>query len=141
MHIAAWLIVVVAVLLAAIAIFVFRRRRILILQGAIEMSVHRGSGFRGGWVLGVARYADEYLEWFRLTSYRAGPSLRITRRDTVITSRQEPSSNDAVWMPPDAIVLYLQTPEGPQIVAVPKSALPGLLSWWESAPPPWLGAR
>lgn len=141
MHVAAWLIVMLALVLAAIAIFVYRRRRILILQGAIEMSVHRGSGFRGGWVLGVAQFSDEHLEWFRLTSYRAGPSLRICRRETVITRRQEPSSNDAVWMPPDAIVLYLQTPNGDQQVAVPKSALPGLLSWWESAPPSWMRTR
>ncbi|MFV0532387.1 MAG: DUF2550 domain-containing protein [Cumulibacter sp.] len=141
MHVAAWLIVVLALVVAAIAIFVFRRRRILILQGAIEMSVHRGSVLRGGWVLGVARYADEHLEWFRLTSYRAGPSLRISRRGTTIAWREEPASNDAVWMPPDAIVLHLDTMDGPQRVAVPKTALTGLLSWWESAPPEWMRRR
>ena len=141
MPIVAWVIVVIAVVVAAIGIFIFRRRRILILRGAIEMSVHCGRGVRGGWVLGVARFSDEHLEWYRLTSYRAGPSLRISRRDTVITERQEPSVNDAVWMPPDAIVLCLQTPEGDRMVAVPKSALPGLMSWWESAPPRWMRAR
>jgi hypothetical protein len=141
MRIAAWLVIAFALLVAAIAVFSFRRRRILILQGAIEMSVHRGSGVRGGWVLGVARFSDEHLEWFRLTSYRAGPSLLIARRDTVIKERREPSTNDAVWMPPDAIVLCLQTPDGDRMVAVPKSALPGLLSWWESAPPSWLRTR
>lgn len=141
MRLAVWLLVVLALLVAAVAIFVLRRRRILILQGAIEMSAHRGSGVRGGWVLGVARYSDEHLEWFRLTSYRAGPSLRISRRDTTIIDREEPSSNDAVLMPPDAIVLSLQTSEGEKRVAVPKSALPGLLSWWESAPPRWMRSR
>lgn len=138
MHVAAWLIIAIALLVAAVAIFVYRRQRILILQGAIEMSAHRGTGLRGGWALGVARYSDEHLEWFRLTSYRAGPSLRISRANTVIERRSEPSSNDAVWMPPDAIVLDLATPGGHQMVAVPKSALPGLLSWWESAPPSWM---
>lgn len=141
MRFAAWLLVMLAVFLAAVAIFIYRRRRILILRGAIEMSVHRGTGMRGGWVLGVARFSDEHLEWFRLTSYRAGPSLRISRRETVIAQRDEPSGNDAVWMPPNAIVLSLQTPDGDQRVAVPKTALPGLLSWWESAPPRWMRSR
>ena len=141
MHIAAWLIVLIAAVLALFAVFVYRRRRILILRGAIEMSVHRGRGLRGGWALGVARYADENLDWYRLTSFRAGPSLRISRRDTTIEKRHDPSPDEAVWMPPDSIVLHLATAGGEQIVAVPKSALPGLLSWWESAPPNWMRTR
>lgn len=141
MHVAAWVIVLAALALFAIAAFFYRRQRILILRGAIEMSVHRGRGWRGGWALGVARYSDEHLEWFRLTSLRAGSSLQISRRDTEIERREEPSANDAVWMPPDSIVLHLRTPSGTQVVAVPKSALPGLLSWWESAPPSWLATR
>ncbi|WP_106849451.1 DUF2550 domain-containing protein [Blastococcus sp. Marseille-P5729] len=141
MQIAAWVIIVAAVLVLAVGVFLYRRRRILVLRGAIGMSVHRGRGLRGGWALGVARYADEHLEWFRLTSFRAGPSLRIARRDTQIREREEPSEGDSLWMPPDAIVLHLSTSAGPQLVAVPKSALPGLLSWWESAPPSWMATR
>ena len=141
MHIAGWLIALIVVVVLAVGLFLYRRRRILILRGAIEMSVERGSGFRGGWVLGVARFADEYLEWYRLTSLRAGPSLRISRRDTEISRRHEPDERDAVWMPPDSIVLHLQTSSGEQIIAVRKSAVTGLLSWWESAPPSWMRTR
>lgn len=141
MHAVVWFIVLGTLLVLAIAVFLYRRRSILVLRGAIGMSVHRGRGLRGGWALGVARYSDEHLEWFRLTSFRAGPSLRIARRDTQIAQREEPSDGDAVWMPPEAIVLHLSTPAGPQLVAVPKTALPGLLSWWESAPPSWMASR
>ncbi|WP_194291320.1 DUF2550 domain-containing protein [Cumulibacter manganitolerans] len=141
MHLAGWLIVLVALVVIAVGTFLYRRRRILILRGAIEMSVHRGRGLRGGWVLGVARFTDEHLEWYRLTSFRAGPSLRISRRDTEISARHEPDERDAVWMPPESVVLHLQTTSGEQIVAVRKSAVTGLLSWWESAPPRWMRTR
>ena len=141
MGFSAWALVLTAVAIVVVTLFVYRRQRLLVLRGAIEMSVHRGRGFRGGWALGVARYSDEQLEWFRLTSLRAGPSLRISRRNTRIDRREDPAAGDTDWMPPESIVLHLRTSEGAQQVAVRKSALPGLLSWWESAPPAWMSAR
>lgn len=141
MNVAGWVLTLIVLIVIAAAIFGYRRRRILIIRGAIAMSVHRGRGLRGGWVLGVARYSDEYLEWFRMTSFRAGPSLRIGRRETTIEERAEATAADADWMPPEPIVLRLSTPGGPQLVAVSKSSMPGLLSWWESAPPRWLERR
>lgn len=137
MPIAWWVFAAALVAVLVMLAFLYRRRRLLTSRGAIEMSVYRGGKLFGGWMLGVASYSGTDLQWHRMASFSASPSLRLGRRTTVLLDRHEAASGDALWMPPDPIVLDLQTPNGPVTVAVPASALTGLLSWWESAPPSW----
>lgn len=137
MHIAWWVIVLVAVAVVLSAVFVYRRRQLLVLRGAIEMSLNRGSGMLGGWVLGIASYAGDELRWYRMSSLRPGPSLRLDRRQTVINGPTYAPAGSGTWLPPNPVVLVMETPSGAHTVAVPESALPGLLSWWEAAGPTW----
>jgi Protein of unknown function (DUF2550) len=122
-------------------LFLGVRRRWLSREGGLfDCSVRLSTTTPGtGWVLGVARYSGDSLEWFRAFSISARPRL-IFRRSTLHAGLQrEPDPIEAVVLYDDQRILRLEMNDGRSWeVAMAVSSLTGLLSWLESAPP---GAR
>ncbi|PRZ43400.1 uncharacterized protein DUF2550 [Antricoccus suffuscus] len=135
MHIAWYVLLLIAVMAVLLVAFLVRRRVLVTSRGAIEMSVHRGRGPFGGWALGVATFSGGELRWYRLASLRPGPAERFSRSDGSISGRRSPRADELTWIPPDAVIFECTSAHGPQTIALSKSASTGLLSWWESVPP------
>jgi hypothetical protein len=122
-------------LLYTVALLV-RRRWISRNGGTFELSVRVRPGRAGrGWILGVARYTDDGLEWFRIFSLAFRPRLVYRRADLSYVGRREAEGVEAYSLYSGHIVVSCRTPAGPLEVAMSPAALTGFLAWLESAPP------
>jgi hypothetical protein len=125
----------VVILLSTLAV---RRRVLSRAGGAFSCALrrkHAGEATPRGWILGVARYADERVEWFRIFSLSPRPQARLDRRGLVINERRVPQGIEAHAVPHDSVVLTCADRDGPLDLAVPAAAATGLLVWLEAVPP------
>jgi hypothetical protein len=130
----------ILVLIGAIIVLLFMVRRAAIRRGAasLECSLNLGAG--RGWRMGLARYTDDDLQWFRLFSLAARPSLTASRPGIRIVSRRAPRRLEAVTVTAGAVIFEcnLAGPDGTSRVvefAMSSSGAMGFLAWVESSPP------
>jgi hypothetical protein len=117
-------------------LLVVRRRWISRNGGTFELSVRVRSGRAGrGWLLGVARYTSDGLEWFRIFSLAPRPRFTYSRADLAFVGRRDPEGVEAFSLYSGHIVVTCRTPAGLVEVAMSPDALTGFLAWLESAPP------
>jgi hypothetical protein len=115
---------------------VIRRRLLSRNGGTFELSVRvRASQPGRGWVLGVGRYAGERLEWFRIFSLAARPKRSWRRGEIVYESHRPSEGNEQFSLYAGHVVVTCLTAAGPIEMAMSPSALTGLQSWLEAAPP------
>ena len=124
--------------------------------GTVECGLRKGDR---AWRLGLASYQREELYWFRVFGISMRPQETFPRRDLTLVARRLPSEAEAASLGPGMIVVECQLGEG-QLgegaggggagavddavragdsrrieLALAESALTGLLSWLEAAPP------
>ena len=128
---------VVLLLVICYGLLLVLRRRILSRHGGtFELSLRVRSSEAGrGWVLGLGRYRDGRLEWFRIFSPSPRPRRAWQRADLQITSQREPSGSEAFALYGGHVVVECHTARGPVELAMSPSALTGFSSWLESGPP------
>jgi hypothetical protein len=117
-------------------LLVVRRRVLSRHGGTFELSVRVRSSEAGrGWVLGLGRYREESLEWFRIFSPSPRPRRTWQRAVLEITGQREASGPEAFALYSGHVVVECRTPGGPVELAMSTSALTGFSSWLESGPP------
>ncbi|HET6626439.1 MAG TPA: DUF2550 domain-containing protein [Nocardioidaceae bacterium] len=127
--------VLLLVLLYGLAL-VIRRRWISRHGGTFEFSVRVRSTKAGrGWLLGVARYSGDLLEWFRIFSLAPRPKLTFQRSELEYVGRRDAMGAEAYSLYSGHIIVSCATPSGPLEVAMSPDALTGFLAWLEAAPP------
>ena len=143
-----WLLVVLVVLLAvllvaaALVALPVRRRWLAREGGLFECSVRLHTSTPGaGWVLGMARYNAEMLEWFRFFSYSSRPRKSFLRAEVRVLTSREPDAVEAVALYAGQRIVELseqgpgETDGHPWEIAMAEDSLTGFLSWLEAAPP------
>jgi hypothetical protein len=138
---AAWLLAAFLVVLVLAAAAIAARRFALERGGGtVEAGLRKGSG---RWRLGLASYQREELHWFGVFGISMRPDEIFPRRDLTLVSRRLPSQAETASLGPGMIVVECQlgegipdsTPGSTVELALAESALTGLLSWLEAAPP------
>jgi len=133
----------VVVLLLPVLLLALRRRVLAREGGTFECALRLGiTTPRSGWVLGVARYNEEKLEWFRFFSFWPGPRKTFYRFDVTVVHDREPNAVEAGALYVGQRIVALQATEAdPQVweLAMSGESLTGLLSWLEAAPPGVVG--
>lgn len=145
---AAEVIGLVLVLLAAVLVGLAVRRRWLARNGGtFECSMRRRpyaiddqtTTPSTGWVLGVARYGGDDLEWFRFFSLAWWPKYTFRRSEVSILEHRAPTAAEAVALYADQEVVTVATGSGEAVerrdLAMSPDSLTGMLSWLEAAPP------
>jgi hypothetical protein len=125
-------------LVAALAVLVGRRRVLSRRGGAFTCALrrrHAGEGSARGWALGVARYSDDYVEWFRIFSLMPRPGAVLDRRSLAIATRRVPEGLEAYAVPHDSMILVCSDLTGPVDLALDEAAATGLQVWLEAVPP------
>jgi hypothetical protein len=126
----------VAVALAALGVLVARRRVITRRGGTFDCSLRLRDGGHGkGWALGIARYAGDCLEWYRVFSYAMRPRRVYGRHQLVIVDRRPPTGAEVFSLLSGAVIVRCRHDEGTIEIAMSPDALTGFLAWVESAPP------
>jgi hypothetical protein len=139
---AAWLFAAFLVILILAASGIAGRRFLLERGGGtVECGLRKGAG---AWRLGLASYQREELYWFGIFGISMRPAETFPRRDLTLVSRRLPTEAETARLGPGMIVVGCQLGEpdsSPEAkgnmveLALEESALTGLLSWLEAAPP------
>jgi hypothetical protein len=143
-----WLLVACVVLLvallatAALVALPLRRRWLAREGGLFECSVRLSTTTPGaGWVLGMARYNAEMLEWFRFFSYSLRPRKSFLRSEVRAVANRDPDAVEAVALYAGQRIVELdergpgETRSHHWEIAMGDDSLTGFLSWLEAAPP------
>ena len=128
--------VVLLLILLFGALLVVRRRVLSRNGGTFELSVRESGQVDGrGWVLGMGRYREDSLEWFRIFSPFPGPRRAWRRNDLSILSQRDPEGAEEFALYAGHVVVLCHTPRGDAELAMSPSSLTGLQSWLEAGPP------
>jgi hypothetical protein len=117
-------------------LLVVRRRVLARHGGTFELSVRVRSSQAGrGWVLGLGRYRDDELEWFRIFSPSPRPRRSWRRAQLRITGQRDATGAESFALYGGHVVVECSTESGPVELAMSRSALTGFSSWLEAGPP------
>jgi hypothetical protein len=131
---AAWLFAAFLMILVLAAVGIAARRYLLERGGGTVECGLREPG--GSWRLGVASYQREELNWFGVFGVSMRPEAVFPRRDLSVVSRRMPTDAEVSILGPGMIVVEFSFGGAGQVeLALGESALTGLLSWLEAAPP------
>jgi hypothetical protein len=112
------------------------RRRFIQRGASFDCSLRlREKRFGQGWVLGVARYADDRLEWYRVFSTSVRPKRVLPRAVLQIGGRRDPAYPETLAIMPGHVIVECTVGGSPVEVAMSAEALTGFVAWRESAPP------
>lgn len=128
--------VLMLAVLAPLAGLYARRRWLSSRGGVFDCALRMRNG---SWATGVARYAAEELQWFRIFSFSARPKLVLRREHTMSIGRRSPEDAEAVVLFSDDQIIRLRnrdtTDDTVWELAMNPQSVTGLMSWLEAAPP------
>lgn len=117
-------------------VLVVRRRVLARHGGTFELSVRDPHHPRGrGWSLGLGRYRDDHLEWFRIFSPLPRPRRTWHRNDLTLVSQRATDHDEEYSLYSGHLVVECSTPAGEVELAMSPQSLTGLQSWLEAGPP------
>ena len=124
-------------LLAGVGVFAVRRYLIARGMATFDCSMRRDTTAHkiGGWMLGVARYERDRLDWFRVFTLSPRPSRSLTRSRLVILDRRAPLGAEAHVLMPGSVIVRCAYGHSTMELAMSEGAYSGLATWLESAPP------
>lgn len=127
----------IALLLAAVvAALVARRRFLSRSSGTFECSLRTTTQRLGkGWVLGLARYEADRIEWFRVFDISPRPRHVLRRSDLHVKERRYPTGPEVYAVMNGSVVVRCSYERQPLELAMSEQAYTGFASWLEAAPP------
>lgn len=131
----AFVLIVLVIVLYGLAL-VLRRRVLSRHGGTFEVSYRPVFNDTGaGWLLGLGRYTEDRLEWFRIFSLAPRPKHSWPRRQLTFVSRRDPGASEQISLYVDHVVVTCELPSETVELAMSPSSLTGFQSWLESGPP------
>ncbi|GAA4030336.1 MULTISPECIES: DUF2550 domain-containing protein [Arthrobacter] len=106
----------------------FNLRRAL---GTVDASICTAGN---SWRMGVCRYQDSELEWFRLLSLSFRPKHSFRRSSLELLGRRKPTEEERTKLQPDVVVVELRHEGQSFMLAMRFDAYAGLSSWLEAGP-------
>lgn len=128
----------VTVLVGLWAVVLARRLVLARGVGTFDCSLHRSNRRgrrRGGWVLGVARYEADRLDWFQVLTVSPRPTRSLARERLVILDQRQPDEVPSYAILPGWVVVLCAYGTSTLELAMSEAAYNGLAAWLESAPP------
>ncbi|ANY05721.1 DUF2550 domain-containing protein [Pseudonocardia sp. HH130630-07] len=121
------------------------RRVRLMRNGGVDLCLRRRFAVTD-WHFGVGRYEGERFAWYRLTSFRIGPTVVLDRAQLEIVDRRPPHRSEefAIPMAVEVLRFHARIPggrEGDVELAMSSDVRTGFLAWIEATPPGRNGFR
>lgn len=128
--------ILLAVALLGVAALTLRRYLLQRAGGAVEMSLrlHQRSHGRG-WALGIGRFENDFLRWYRVFSLSPRPRRSYPRATFSVEAERRPSGPEALALQARAVVLRCRSDGHPVELGMSGPAVTGLRAWLEGAPP------
>ncbi|MDR1768891.1 MAG: DUF2550 domain-containing protein [Propionibacteriaceae bacterium] len=131
----------VAVIVLPLVWLFFRRRWLARRGGTFDCCLRVFDASRDeeepltGWVLGVARYSGERLEWFRTFSLSFRPRKVFDRNTVHAVEHRDPAPDELGLLAGQEVVVLERVDKRAWELAMAPDSLTGLLSWLEASPP------
>lgn len=122
---------VFALLVFALCLSGVRRFNLRRALGTVDASICIAGN---GWQMGVCRYQDNDLEWFRLASLSVRPKHTFRRSSLELLGRREPTEVELVKVQPETVIVELRYEGRDVLLAMRFDAYTGLSSWLEAGP-------
>ncbi|MBK5216194.1 MAG: DUF2550 domain-containing protein [Propionibacteriales bacterium] len=127
---------IVGALLIPIIAFAMRRRLLVRSGGTFDISINLRTDHQPtGWTIGVGRYSENHLEWFRVFSLSPRARYRFERGSFHVHRRRQPEGREVFALHTGHIVVDCDSEFGVRQLALSPHALTALRSWLESSPP------
>ncbi|HVN11411.1 MAG TPA: DUF2550 domain-containing protein [Kineosporiaceae bacterium] len=126
----------VTVLVGLWAVILARRLLLARGVGTFDCSLRRTNRRGGGtWMLGVARYEANRLDWFRVLTLSPRPTRSLARERLVILDRRQADEVHSYAILPGWVIVSCAYGTSMLELAMSEAAYNGLATWLESAPP------
>jgi len=122
---------VFALLVFTLCLFGVRRFNLRRALGTVDASICVAGN---SWQMGVCRYQDNHLEWFRLASLSVRPKHTYRRSSLELVGRREPTESERVKVQPETVIVQLRYEGRDVLLAMRFDAYAGLSSWLEAGP-------
>lgn len=131
--------VIVGVLLLCLVlplVWLAVRRVRLMRGGGVDLCLRRRF-LVNDWHFGVGRFSGDRFAWYRLTSFRIGPTVVLDRSDLEIVDRRPPLRSEDFAIPSAVEVLRARNgADGSDVeLAMSADVLTGFMAWVEATPP------
>jgi hypothetical protein len=91
--------------------------------------------FGRGWMLGVARYEGDRLEWYRVFSASVRPTQVFPREVLKVVQRRAPEYPEDLAVMPGHVILECRVGGADVELAMSPEAVTSFVVWLETAPP------
>lgn len=89
----------------------------------------------GRWMVGVARYETDRLDWFRIFAVSPRPRRSFARARLVVLDRREPEGPEVYAVVQGSVIVRCAYGTSVLELAMSDLAYSGFATWLESAPP------
>ena len=126
-----------------LALFILRRYLLARRGATFDCSLRREHPRRAStWILGVARYEEDRLEWFRIFTVSPRPSRVLTRAQLLLIEWIQPDEQDVHSILPGAVIVrcsygrtHAENHSEVLELAMTRSDYTGFATWLEATPP------
>jgi hypothetical protein len=116
--------------------FVARRHLLARNFATFDCSLRRDRPAKpGGWMLGVARYEEDRLEWFRIFTIDPRPGKVMQRKLLDLVEWRHPAAREIDSVLPGSVIVRCSYDQEVLELAMTKSDYTGFATWLESSPP------
>ena len=122
---------VFVLLIFMLCLFGVRRFNLRRALGTVDASICTAGN---SWQMGVCRYQDNDLEWFRLVSLSVRPKHTFRRSSLELLGRRKPTEAELIKVLPDSVIVELRYEGQEVLLAMKFDAYTGLSSWLEAGP-------
>ncbi|GAB3678003.1 DUF2550 domain-containing protein [Angustibacter aerolatus] len=124
-------------LVLAMAFVASRRRWLRHAPGTFDCSLRTTteSQLGKGWQLGVARYEQDRIAWYRVFDVSPRPRRVLQRPTLMVQQRRLPSGPEAFAVMPGSVILRCRDDARVIELAMSDQSSTGFASWLEAAPP------
>lgn len=127
---------VAAFLIVPVVLLVARRRWLAQRGWVVDCSVRIADTTPGsGWMLGVARFHDDSLEWYRVFSWSLRPRVTFTRGALALSATRLPDDSERLSLYGEQRIVDVSAGPVTASLALSPQDMTAFLSWTEAAPP------
>lgn len=119
-----------------LSLFIFRRYLLARGGASFDCSLRGRLPRRANaWTLGVARYREDRLEWYRIFTFNPRPTRVLTRSRLDLIEWTQPADNEIHALLPGAVVVRCRYGDDVVELAMTRPDYTGFATWLEATPP------
>lgn len=127
--------IILVIVFSMLTTLFFRRRWLSANGGVFDCGMRKLSQGAGNWVMGIARYQSDTLEWYRVFSFSFKPKVTFTRENTTFVSHRPLDVMETMSLFDDHLCVQVNQKGSDFELSMTYASMTGLMSWLEAAPP------